>query len=174
MGRFVGHLAPAAVVAAVDAMDDAALLQVAFVLEEKPGVAALVDLLGPDRSAGFLRAATEQDLWAEVLDLVAYLRPDQTERFLDLPELREPAALERIVAVAREAQLWPQLLPLVLGLPDEAVDSLGAIVGGLGLDGEELTRLRAAGEDPALRPGLARLAAAAGLADELDVAETPV
>ena len=167
MGRFVGHLAPASIAAAVESMDDASLLRVAFVLESKGTVSELVDLLGPGRAAGTIAAAAREDLWLEVLDLVSHLELRQIHPFLEIPQLSEAAVLARIVAVAREEELWPQLLPLVEHLPEAAVASLGQIVGGLGLDPDELDVLRAAGGDAALRSGLARLAAAAGLSEQL-------
>jgi hypothetical protein len=167
MGRFVGHLSPKSIAAAVAAMDDASLLRVAFVLESKDTVSEVVDLLGPGRTAGVIAAAVREDLWVEVLDLVSHLELRQIQPFLDIPQVSEVAALARIVAVAREEELWPQLLPLVEHLPEAAVGSLGQIVGGLGLGPDELRALRDAGNDPAVRPGLARLAAAAGLSAQL-------
>lgn len=173
MGRFVGHLSPASVAAAVAAMDDASLLRVAFVLERKGTVSEVVDLLGPARSDGVIAAAVREDLWVEVLDLVSHLELRQIQPFLEIAQLSEAAVLERVVAVAREEALWPQLLPLVEHLPEAAVAALGQIVGGLGLGPEELDALRDAGGDPALRPGLERLAAAAGLSARLGLEGAP-
>src|SRR5262249_37453568 len=58
MGRFVGHLGPGAIAAAVGEMDDPSLLRVAFVLESKEGLEPLVETLPPDRLDGILDAAS--------------------------------------------------------------------------------------------------------------------
>lgn len=206
LGRFVGHLGRGAVAAAVRVIDDASLLQVAFVLESKDGLAELVDLLPPERLDRVIDAAAREDLWPEVLDLVGHLSPDQQQRLADaaaghddgaltslvrsatthdiwaaalpvgaamsedsrrrfasLPSIGEPEVLQRIVAAARENDAWEQLLPLVPFLPQEVADRLGTIVGGLELRETEVARLVAAREDPALRPGVERLAELAGL-----------
>lgn len=165
MGRFMGHLSSDATIAAVAAMDDGALLQVAFVLESKSSMAQLVDLLARERIEAILAAAGREDLWAEVLDLVSHLTLNQQRRFAALPAVSEPQALERIATVAREQELWPQLLPLVPYLPEPALATLGGILAGLDLDDGELDALRAAAEDPGLRPGLERLASAGGLGE---------
>jgi hypothetical protein len=49
MGRFVGHLRDDAIIAALDAMEDADLLHVAFVLEDEEQLARLVGTLPADR-----------------------------------------------------------------------------------------------------------------------------
>ena len=127
MGRFVGHLGPASIAAAVEAMDDASLLRVAFVLEDKGTVSELVDRLGPGRAAGVIAAAAREDLWVEVLDLVSHLRPAQIQPFLEVPQLSTRAVLERLVEVARQEELEAQLLPLVEQLPAAAVAELGEL-----------------------------------------------
>ena len=118
MGSFVGHLGPDAFRAAVDQMDDAALLQVAFVLESKDSLQGLIALLPPERIDGIIDAASREDLWPEVLDLLSHLDTEQTRRFAELPSIQAEGVLERIVSVAREGQLWPHLLPLIPFLPE--------------------------------------------------------
>ncbi len=146
-------------------MDDASVLQVAFVMEEKQALPEIVDLLPPERHDAIIRTAAEDELWPEVLDLITHLRPEQTVTFAELPGLMEDGVLEGIVAVAREYELWPGLLPLVPHLEPPALERVGTIVGALGLSEEELTRLRGAGEDPRLRPGLELLLEAAGVSE---------
>lgn len=88
MGSFVGHLGPDAFRAAVDQMDDAALLQVAFVLESKDSLQGLIALLPPERIDGIIDAASREDLWPEVLDLLSHLDTEQTRRFAELPSIQ--------------------------------------------------------------------------------------
>lgn len=47
--------------------------------------------------------------------------------------------------MAREEELWPQLLPLIERLPGAAVQHLEEIIGGLSLRPDELDALRGAG-----------------------------
>ncbi len=144
MGSFVGHLGPDAFRAAVDQMDDAALLQVAFVLESKDSLQGLIALLPPERIDGIIDAASREDLWPEVLDLLSHLDTEQTRRFAELLSIQAEGVLERIVSVAREGQLWPYLLPLIPFLPEPGRGRVDEILGGLDLSAEERERLGAA------------------------------
>ena len=144
MGSFVGHLGPDAFRAAVDQMDDAALLQVAFVLESKDSLQGLIALLPPERIDGIIDAASREDLWPEVLDLLSHLDTEQTRRFAELLSIQAEGVLERIVSVAREGQLWPHLLPLIPFLPEPGRGRVDEILGGLDLSAEERERLGAA------------------------------
>lgn len=75
MGRFVGHLSDASIQAALGAMDNATLLRVGFVLEDKTRLERLIGLLPNSRMTGIIRAAAEANLWLEALDLLAHLSP---------------------------------------------------------------------------------------------------
>ena len=61
-------------------------------------------------------------------------------RFAELDAIQVDGVLETIVAVAREQQLWPHVLPLVPCLPEPAMARLGSIVSGLELTDEETGR----------------------------------
>jgi hypothetical protein len=116
MGRFVGHLSPEAMAAAVATMDDRSLLEVVFVLEDKTRLADLVAMLPESRIAGVIAAAADNDLWVQTLDLLDHLRPEQratmvaalADRIAELPA-RQRAALTRRV---REAGVPDRLGPL--------------------------------------------------------------
>jgi len=88
-------------------------------------------------------------------------------RFAELDAIQVDGVLETIVAVAREQQLWPHVLPLVPCLPEPAMARLGSIVSGLELTDEETGRLVSAAADEALREPVLQLAAAAGLTERL-------
>jgi hypothetical protein len=88
---------------------------------------------------------------------------DSRRRFASLPAIGEAEVLEQIVAAARDNDAWEELLPLVPLLPADAMERLGAIVARLALSEAELARLAADRADPALAPGVERLARAAEL-----------
>jgi hypothetical protein len=65
MGRFVGHLPDAAIRASLDVMDDRALLQTAFVLDDQESLRHIAMLLAPERRYPLTRAGAELGLWSE-------------------------------------------------------------------------------------------------------------
>jgi hypothetical protein len=82
LGRFVGHISDEALRDAVAEIDDTALLQIAFVLENKDGLDALAGVLGVERVAGMVRAAENSGLEAEGLDLLVALSPHRREAII--------------------------------------------------------------------------------------------
>jgi hypothetical protein len=80
LGRFVGFVSSAAIAAALDVIDDAALLRIAFVMEGKERLGEIVGLLSDERVTGLLRAAVAEDLSDEVLDLVDHVDDATCER----------------------------------------------------------------------------------------------
>jgi hypothetical protein len=99
MGRFVGHLSDAAVSAATARMDDQALLEVAFVLEDPRELGRIVALLPAGRVPGVVGATVEHGLWPQAELLLEHLAPAQRARFLD--QLRRAAAPQAVALVAR-------------------------------------------------------------------------
>jgi hypothetical protein len=108
MGQFVGHLDDDALRAAVGVMDNAVLLQVGFVLDDKAALDRLVALLPAGRMDGIITAAAEENLWLEALDLLAHLGADQRRQILDSPNALDEETLERIVACVVEHELWEE------------------------------------------------------------------
>ncbi len=102
MGRFVGHLGDEAIAAAVATMDDEAVLQVAFVLEDKSHLSRLFAKLPKGRPAGIVAAAADQGLWLEALDLLNHLHKRQRQEMvraaLALGEPALNAILDTIIA----------------------------------------------------------------------------
>jgi hypothetical protein len=111
MGWFVGHLDDEAVLAAVAVMDDATLLQVAFVLECKDGLDHLLDLIGPSRLDAVIGAAARENLWVEVLGLLSNVSEARRLELAEKARVREldPAQLETIAERARAAGLSHEL-----------------------------------------------------------------
>jgi hypothetical protein len=112
MGRFVGHLGDEAIGQALAVMDDAALLQTVFVLEDKGRLSHLVDLLPPRRVAGVIRAAADDDLWVQALDLLDHLAPAQRSKMVAATLELEPAALRSMIAAVIANDLWEEVLPI--------------------------------------------------------------
>jgi hypothetical protein len=109
MGRFVGHLTDGAVGAALATMDDASLLRVAFVMEEKERLEHLVGLLGAERLGGVVEAAAEEELWLEALDLLTHLSEETRREIVAVAPELDYAALEALLEVVAEHGLWEEV-----------------------------------------------------------------
>jgi hypothetical protein len=110
MGRFVGHLSDPAIAAAESAMDDGALLEVAFVLEDKHQVGRLLSRLPQARAAGILRAAADAGLWVQALDLLNHLSARQRRSMVTAALALEDAALEAALEAVVKHELWDEAL----------------------------------------------------------------
>lgn len=88
MGRFVSHLPPASLQAAVGALSDGDLLRTAFVMEDKDRLEELADALGEDRLDGLIEAAESEQLWTEALDLVSHLSPERKTALAERAQAR--------------------------------------------------------------------------------------
>jgi hypothetical protein len=110
MGRFVGHLGDEAIAAAVGAMDDEAVLQVGFVLEDKKELSRLLARLPKGRSAGIIAAAAQEGLWLEALDLLNHLNARQRADMVSTTLALEQPALEAILDTIIEHDLWDEVL----------------------------------------------------------------
>jgi hypothetical protein len=108
MGQFVGHLSDEALRCALAAMDNAALLRIGFVLEDKQGLDRLVSFLSEGRIEDIVATAAEQDLWLEALDLLAHLSVSPRRRFIDSAKALDEQDLERLVATVVEHELWEE------------------------------------------------------------------
>jgi hypothetical protein len=88
MGRFVGYLPAASIQAAVGAMDPRALINVAFVLENKARLPEVVDQLEPGRFEEMIRLAANSALAEEAFGLLEYLNEAQRAAVMRMPEVR--------------------------------------------------------------------------------------
>lgn len=109
MGRFVGHLSDDALLAALDALDDATLLRVAFVLDDRGELSRLLGMLGPERARGLVAAAARENLWPEALDLLTHLSPAQRGEMAAAALALDEPALNAALAAVREHELWDEL-----------------------------------------------------------------
>ncbi len=117
MGRFVGHLSEDALRAALAEMDDATLLRVGFVLEDKDRLPLIVSLLAPERLTGLAAAAARQGLWVQALDLLGHLGPEQRAVIVDTAAQLDRTALEAIAGAVIEHELWDEALVIADGDP---------------------------------------------------------
>jgi len=153
MGRFVGHLSPEAIRAAVGEMDNGSLLRVAFVLESKDSLEELVGLLAPERLDGIIDVAASANLWPEVLDLLSHLSEQRRRRFATMPSIQAEGVLEAIVRVAAEQSLWLELLPLARLLPAEARVRIARFAETLELDEAAIEAIAALDSSAGQLPG---------------------
>jgi hypothetical protein len=108
MGRFVGHLSDEAIAASLATMDDEAVLQVAFVLEDRAQLKRLLGKLPKERWAGVIAAAERERLWLEALDMLNHLSKRQRkDMVLAALALGEPAR-EAILVTIVEHELWDE------------------------------------------------------------------
>lgn len=121
MGRFTSPLGDDAIAAAVGAMDDATVLRVAFVLEDKQQLGRLLAALPESRVDEIVAAAAAEGLWVEALDLLAHLPATQRQQLVDAAAELDDAAVAGIVEAVAEHDLWPEAL--LIAERDEALQA---------------------------------------------------
>jgi hypothetical protein len=112
MGSMVGHLSKAATVAALDVVDDAALLRTASVVESKGSLGSLVALLPEERLETIIRTASEDELWPEALEVMSHVSERQRGELADIAADQDDEVLEGLVRAAQRDGLWGVLLPV--------------------------------------------------------------
>lgn len=112
MGRFVGHIAPDALDAALAVMSAHELLHVAFVLEQKDALDGIIERLGTERLKGVLEAAADEDLWPEALSLFAGLSDVRAAAVADAAAAEDDRILDSLIESAHRHQIWEAVLPL--------------------------------------------------------------
>jgi hypothetical protein len=113
MGAFVGHLSKAALLAALDEVDDESLLRTAYVIEAKQNIAALVALLPHERLEDIIVTASSADLWIEALDVLDHVTERQRGTLGDLAASQDDEVLDSMVRAALRDGLWSEVLPVV-------------------------------------------------------------
>jgi hypothetical protein len=111
MGRFVGHLPDEAIAAALEVTDDRALLRTGFVMEQKPRLERVAELLGPERLEGLMGVASAHELWPEALDMLTHLNGDQQRRLVEQAVERDDV-LESLVQAAERHGIWNDVVRL--------------------------------------------------------------
>jgi hypothetical protein len=127
MGRFLAFVPDHAIVAAMEVLDDEALLRTAFVLEHKERLDHAIGLLAPERLPGILRRATELGLWPEALDLLDQLSDVRRAPIADIVAEQDQQVIAGIIDAVAEAGIWDSLLPVVGLMSDAARHRLAAV-----------------------------------------------
>jgi hypothetical protein len=127
MGRFVSYLSPDTLRASInDIRDDADLLRVAFVMEGKDKLNELIDI-ARDRLPGLVRAAYEQDLWAEALDLIGHLSLANLGHIAEVTTAQDDEVLTAIVRAAHQHDAWDNLLPVTMAMSPASLDRFATL-----------------------------------------------
>jgi hypothetical protein len=113
IGRFVGYLSNPVLVANVDMIDPASLLKIAFVLEGKERLDEIISMLSEERLEALIRAAGEEQLWPEVLDLLSNVNERNLARLAELAAAQDEAHLAGLLDAAR-GEGMEDLLPPAL------------------------------------------------------------
>lgn len=119
MGRFLAYVPDEAVVAAMAALSDEALLRTAFVLEHKERLDHALGLLPPERLPGIIANASRLGLWPEALDLLEHLSDVRRGPVADVVADQDPEVIEGLVAAVSGAGIWENLLPVVRVMSEE-------------------------------------------------------
>lgn len=113
MGRFLAFVPDETIAAAMDVLDDEAMLRTAFVLEHKERLDHAIGLLPPERLPGILSHASELGLWSEALDLLGHLSDERRGLVGDVMAEQDAAVVGDLVQAVSEAGIWDSLLPVV-------------------------------------------------------------
>jgi hypothetical protein len=83
---------------------------------------------------GYVRAAHEQGLWADVLPVVAGMSAEATPTLVNLAILRDRAVQASILAAADDHAMWGLVLPLVAMMDDSNREAVASIVASMSRD----------------------------------------
>jgi hypothetical protein len=125
MGRFVGYLGDEAIGGAMEQIDDAGLLRIAFVMEGKDRLDHVVALLPQERLAGVMHAADREGLWPEALDLLDHLSDERKGSLAEIAAAE--GLLESLAETANAEDLWDAVLPVIPLMSDGSRLSLARL-----------------------------------------------
>lgn len=121
MGRFVGNMTDAALLACFAVIDSPTLLRISYFVEEKDQLDHVVGLLEIDRVREAIRSASEEHLWPQALDLLTRVSPARAGELADLAADEDDYVLEGMVAAAQRDGLWDVVLPVIRNMSDEGL-----------------------------------------------------
>jgi len=125
MGRFVGFLRDPAVRAAMKGIDDATLLETAFVMEGKERLDHIMSLLPSKRLRSIVVAANEREMWPETLDLLTSVSPKRRAALVKLAIDEDlEGMLPGLFAAVEDTDSWKTGLRLLTELPQELKSQL--------------------------------------------------
>jgi hypothetical protein len=126
MGRFVGYVNDNTVRAAMERIDDPALLRIAFTMEGKERLSHMISLLPDERLTSVMQAADREQLWPEALDLLDHVS-HELKVSIGERAAAQPGLLESLARAAGEQDLWDAMLPVVAELPPQAKDQVAGL-----------------------------------------------
>jgi hypothetical protein len=106
------------------------LIHVSYALRRELG--AIIAAQPASVLSGYVRAAQQQQLWPDVLPVLAGMAEDAVRVIVNLPVLSEPPVQRSIVDAADGHGLWGLVLPLVGMMDDHTRAAVAAIVASMG------------------------------------------
>lgn len=113
MGRFVGHMTDDAIRDCLAVLEEPDLLRISYVLEGDEGLERVIGLMSRERLRRAIRAATDEDLWPEALDLLARVSGGLAGKLGDLAAQEDDRHLDAMVHTAQSERLWDAVLPVM-------------------------------------------------------------
>lgn len=116
LARFVDYVSLEAIRAVMDKLtDNAALLHIAFFVEDKTRLNDLVGFLPETRLRDIILLAADesQDLWSEALALMNYVGPEWRKRLGDLAANMDESIVMSMARSAQAKGLWGAVLPII-------------------------------------------------------------
>ncbi|GAB2513032.1 hypothetical protein [Nocardia heshunensis] len=120
MGRFVHVVPEPALRAAAPVMSDPDLLRIGFLLEDKTAIDNVLHIVA-DRVAGVIRAAHEQNMWAEGIDLLDSIAPHNRAWIGDITAGLGDAVLDSLITAVAELDAWATLLPITSAMSPDSL-----------------------------------------------------
>jgi hypothetical protein len=124
LARFVDYVSTDAIKAVIDKLtDNAALLHIAFFVEDKKRLNDLIGFLPETRLKDiiYLAADESQDLWPEALALMNDISPAWRKRLGELAASLDESVITSMARSAHTKHLWGAVLPIigVMGRPQQ-------------------------------------------------------
>lgn len=126
MGQFIGFAPEETLRAVFNYASDEALLQTAFVAEDKERISVALAPQTDQRIASIIKTAIAKNLWPEAMDLFSQLNDEQYVRVINIAAKLSPAVLDKMVAATTEHNVWPTLIPAISQMesPERAAEAL--------------------------------------------------
>lgn len=118
MGRFVGAISEDALFRVIDKLDNEALLQTGFYVEDAGRLDKILEYFSDEQLTDIIDTATEHNLWPEALSLVQQVGDAQKGRLGNLVATQDDTVLDSMVHVAQEQALWPEVLVAAGGMTE--------------------------------------------------------
>ncbi|WP_433560838.1 hypothetical protein ACQP1O_24615 [Nocardia sp. CA-151230] len=120
MGRFVHVVPEPALRAAAPVMSDADLLRIGFLLEDKTAIDNVLHVVA-DRVPGVIRAAYDNQMWAEGIDLLDSIAPHNRAWIGDITAALGGDVLDALITAVAELDAWSTLLPLTSAMSHDSL-----------------------------------------------------